>query len=217
MIRVGINGLGRVGRAYLRYASGCDDLEVVAVNDVADVTTLARLIRRDSTFGPFRREVIVAADDLLLVDGRKIAVTSIGETGRSFPGPNTASTSSSRPPASSAPATGGRTPGRRRVTGDHLRPGQGRRRDHRHGRQRLDVRRRAALRRLERFLHDQLRRADGQGAARRLRHRTGLHDDRARLHQRPEHPGRSAQGRAARSGGRGQHHSDDHRCRQGGR
>jgi glyceraldehyde 3-phosphate dehydrogenase len=65
-----------VGRAYLRHASGCDDLEVVAVNDVADVTNLARLIRRDSTFGPFGREVIVAADDLLLVDGEKVAVTS---------------------------------------------------------------------------------------------------------------------------------------------
>jgi glyceraldehyde-3-phosphate dehydrogenase/erythrose-4-phosphate dehydrogenase len=45
-IRVGINGMGRVGRAYLRYAADTDDLDVVAINDVADATTIARLLRR---------------------------------------------------------------------------------------------------------------------------------------------------------------------------
>ena len=53
MIRVGINGMGRMGRAYLRFAESTEDIEVVAVNDVADATTIARLLRRDSTFGPF--------------------------------------------------------------------------------------------------------------------------------------------------------------------
>ena len=52
-IRVGINGLGRVGRSYLRRAAQSEDLEVVAVNDVADATTLQNLLRRDSTFGRF--------------------------------------------------------------------------------------------------------------------------------------------------------------------
>ena len=75
-IRVGINGLGRVGRAYLRYAANSEDLDVVAVNDVADATTLARLLRRDSTFGRFDKEVAVS-QDLLLVDGRKVGVTAI--------------------------------------------------------------------------------------------------------------------------------------------
>jgi hypothetical protein len=34
-VRVGINGLGRIGRNYLRYSLDADDLEVVAVNDIA--------------------------------------------------------------------------------------------------------------------------------------------------------------------------------------
>jgi glyceraldehyde 3-phosphate dehydrogenase len=75
-IRVGINGMGRVGRAYLRYASGTDDLEVVAVNDVADATMIARLLRRDSTFGRFDKDVVVS-QDMLLVDGNKIAVSAL--------------------------------------------------------------------------------------------------------------------------------------------
>ena len=41
-VRVGINGLGRIGRNYLRYSLDTDDLEVVAVNDIADATALAR-------------------------------------------------------------------------------------------------------------------------------------------------------------------------------
>ena len=36
-IRVGINGMGRIGREYLRYAFASDDIEIVAVNDIADL------------------------------------------------------------------------------------------------------------------------------------------------------------------------------------
>jgi glyceraldehyde 3-phosphate dehydrogenase len=75
-IRVGINGLGRVGRSYLRRAAQSDDLEVVAVNDVADASTLRNLLRRDSTFGRFEMEVAVD-DEVLLIDGRKVAVSAI--------------------------------------------------------------------------------------------------------------------------------------------
>ncbi|MET0524349.1 MAG: type I glyceraldehyde-3-phosphate dehydrogenase [Nocardioides sp.] len=75
MIRVGINGLGRMGRAYVRYAAACEDLEVVAVNDVADPGSLARLLRRDSTFGRFPGDVQVDGSTLI-VDGRKVACTS---------------------------------------------------------------------------------------------------------------------------------------------
>ncbi len=77
-IRVGINGFGRIGREYLRYAADHDDIEVVAVNDVTDVVTLARLLRHDSTFGPFPKEVEVS-DDMLIVDGRKVAVSAVLE------------------------------------------------------------------------------------------------------------------------------------------
>jgi glyceraldehyde 3-phosphate dehydrogenase len=74
-IRVGTNGLGRIGRNYLRYSLDAHDLEVVAVNDIADATTLARLLRHDSTFGPLRHAVDVF-DDGLVVEGQKIAVSS---------------------------------------------------------------------------------------------------------------------------------------------
>ena len=76
MTRIGINGMGRVGRAYLRLAAQTDDLEVVAVNDLVDITALARLVRRDSTFGPFPATVEVIDESTLLVGDRKIAVTA---------------------------------------------------------------------------------------------------------------------------------------------
>jgi glyceraldehyde 3-phosphate dehydrogenase len=77
-IRVGINGMGRVGRAYLRCATGTDDLEVVSVNDVADPTMIARLLRRDSTYGRFGKEVVIG-EDTLVVEGRKVAISAFRE------------------------------------------------------------------------------------------------------------------------------------------
>ena len=65
---------------------------------------------------------------------------------------------------------------------------------------------------LQRFVHDQLLRADGQGARRRLRRREGPHDHRARLHGRPGPRRRPAQGPAPCAGRGRQHHSDLHRC-----
>lgn len=75
MTRIGINGMGRVGRAYLRLATTTPDLEVVAVNDITDIDTLARLLRRDSTYGRFPGEIEVSGDQLL-VNGSKIAVSA---------------------------------------------------------------------------------------------------------------------------------------------
>jgi len=75
--RIGINGFGRIGRDYLRYVLAATDaeLEVVAVNDVTDSATMARLLRNDSTFGPLRRDV-QDLGDAIAVDGRKIAVSA---------------------------------------------------------------------------------------------------------------------------------------------
>jgi glyceraldehyde 3-phosphate dehydrogenase len=75
-ITVGINGFGRIGRAYLRFALTADDLDVVAVNDIADSATLARLLRYDSTFGPLHLEV-EDLGDAIAVDGHKIAVSDV--------------------------------------------------------------------------------------------------------------------------------------------
>src|SRR4051794_12327457 len=72
--RVAINGFGRIGRCVLRAAHERGaDLEVVAVNDVADVATLAHLLAHDSTYGRFGADVRVEGD-LLVVDGRAIPV-----------------------------------------------------------------------------------------------------------------------------------------------
>src|ERR1700709_474122 len=76
--KIGINGFGLIGRDYLRLVLVSADLEVVAVNDVTDSATLARLLRYDSTFGPLRHEV-EDLGDAIAVDGHKIAVTAVRE------------------------------------------------------------------------------------------------------------------------------------------
>lgn len=75
--KIGINGFGRIGRDYLRYilAAQDSDLEVVAINDVTDSATMARLLRNDSTFGPLHRDV-EDLGDAIAIDGHKIAVSS---------------------------------------------------------------------------------------------------------------------------------------------
>jgi glyceraldehyde 3-phosphate dehydrogenase len=70
-MRIAINGLGRVGRALLRQAVLSEDLEVVAVNDLADPYTLAALLRRDTTYGRFPLTV-EAGEDCLVIDGHKV-------------------------------------------------------------------------------------------------------------------------------------------------
>jgi glyceraldehyde 3-phosphate dehydrogenase len=75
-VRVGINGMGRIGRAFLRQTVDHPVLEVVAVNDVIPTATLARLLRRDSTWGPFGRAVD-GDEDVLVVGDRKVAVSSM--------------------------------------------------------------------------------------------------------------------------------------------
>lgn len=103
IIRVGINGMGRIGRDYLRYALDHEDLEVAALNDITDVTSMARLLRHDSTFGPLRHHVEIDGSTLI-IDGRKVAVTAVKDR-QNCTGASTASRSSSRQPEDSAPAS----------------------------------------------------------------------------------------------------------------
>ncbi|HWD64591.1 MAG TPA: type I glyceraldehyde-3-phosphate dehydrogenase [Solirubrobacteraceae bacterium] len=73
-VRVGINGFGRIGRNVFRAAldSGAD-IEWLAVNDLVDPPTIAHLLRYDSNYGPFRGNVEVQGDRLV-VDGQEIRV-----------------------------------------------------------------------------------------------------------------------------------------------
>jgi glyceraldehyde 3-phosphate dehydrogenase len=57
MTRIAINGLGRIGRAFLKLALTRSELEVVAVNDLADPENLAYLMRFDSAYGPYNQPI----------------------------------------------------------------------------------------------------------------------------------------------------------------
>jgi glyceraldehyde 3-phosphate dehydrogenase len=72
MLRVGINGFGRIGRLVFRAARG-QDIEVVGINDLTDAGTLAHLLEWDSVHGHFDAR-IEAAGDRIHFDGREIPV-----------------------------------------------------------------------------------------------------------------------------------------------
>jgi glyceraldehyde 3-phosphate dehydrogenase len=74
-IRVGINGFGRIGRAFLRRSLELADVEVVAINDITDARMLAHLLEFDSTYGRLRVPVGYGADSII-VDGAKVRVLS---------------------------------------------------------------------------------------------------------------------------------------------
>ncbi|WP_305785361.1 type I glyceraldehyde-3-phosphate dehydrogenase [Symbioplanes lichenis] len=74
MTRIAVNGFGRIGRNVLRALLDRDSkLDLVAVNDLMDITTMARLLAFDSTAGRLGRPVSVDGDTLV-VDGRRIKV-----------------------------------------------------------------------------------------------------------------------------------------------
>lgn len=82
MVRVGINGFGRIGRIFLRAALKDEEFlkrfEVVAVNDITDAKTLAHLLKYDSVHGVLDVKVSYR-DDVIIVGGREIKVLSIGD------------------------------------------------------------------------------------------------------------------------------------------
>ena len=75
-VRVGVNGFGRIGRVFFRAALQADDIEVVAVNDLADGKTLGHLLKHDSVHGTLKAEV-VAKGEAIFVDGREIRVCAL--------------------------------------------------------------------------------------------------------------------------------------------
>ncbi|MBI2205919.1 MAG: type I glyceraldehyde-3-phosphate dehydrogenase [Candidatus Rokubacteria bacterium] len=75
-IRVGVNGFGRIGRVFFRTVLGAQDVEVVAVNDLADAKTLAHLLKHDSVHGNLQAEV-TAKGEAIFVDGREVRVCAL--------------------------------------------------------------------------------------------------------------------------------------------
>lgn len=70
-LRVSINGLGRIGRAFLKLAIDNPELEIVAVNDLGDLNNLAYLLKYDSAYGAWNKQIETRVDELV-IDGRAI-------------------------------------------------------------------------------------------------------------------------------------------------
>ncbi|MNH95314.1 Glyceraldehyde-3-phosphate dehydrogenase 1 [compost metagenome] len=73
MVKVGINGFGRIGRNVFRAALSSNEVEIVAVNDLTDVKTLAHLLKYDTTHGVLDAKV-EAGEGEIFVNGRSIKV-----------------------------------------------------------------------------------------------------------------------------------------------
>jgi len=75
MIRIGINGFGRIGRLAFRAAMKKDNVQVVAINDLLDVDYLAYLLKYDSVHGRFEG-TIGTNNGKLIVNGNEIRITA---------------------------------------------------------------------------------------------------------------------------------------------
>ncbi|WXG45546.1 MAG: type I glyceraldehyde-3-phosphate dehydrogenase [Candidatus Atabeyarchaeum deiterrae] len=78
MLRLGINGFGRIGRNFIRAAfkdsSFTEEFEVMAVNDITDAKTLAYLFKYDSALGVYSGDVSSPDDNTIIIDGKKLKV-----------------------------------------------------------------------------------------------------------------------------------------------
>ena len=73
MVKVAINGFGRIGRNAFKILQGRKDAEVVAINDITDAATLAHLLKYDSSYGTYDQEVS-SNEHAIIVDGKEIPV-----------------------------------------------------------------------------------------------------------------------------------------------
>ncbi len=78
MVKVAINGFGRIGRNALKILLDRRDVQVVAVNDITDAETLAHLLKHDSTYGTYDKKV-TAKGKSLMINTREIPVLSVLE------------------------------------------------------------------------------------------------------------------------------------------
>jgi glyceraldehyde 3-phosphate dehydrogenase len=73
MIKIAINGFGRIGRPSFKIIFEREDMEVVAINDLADADSMAYLLKYDSAYGIYGRDV-KAGDKKIIVDGKEFPV-----------------------------------------------------------------------------------------------------------------------------------------------
>ena len=77
-IKIAINGFGRIGRTLFRLLLDNKDIEVVAINDLADARTLAHLLKYDSIHGVLANE-ISNTDKAIIIDGKSIPLINQGK------------------------------------------------------------------------------------------------------------------------------------------
>jgi len=75
-IKVGINGFGRIGRAFYRLASETEEIEIVVINDLADIKNLAYLLKYDTAYGISKKD-IQTKEGAFVIDGKEIAFLSV--------------------------------------------------------------------------------------------------------------------------------------------
>ncbi|MBD3797027.1 MAG: type I glyceraldehyde-3-phosphate dehydrogenase [Campylobacterales bacterium] len=75
-LKIAINGFGRIGRCVARIAASRDDVEVVAINDMASMDMMIYLLKNDSVHGTFKGEVEQIDDENISINGHKIRVFS---------------------------------------------------------------------------------------------------------------------------------------------
>ncbi len=78
-IRVAINGFGRIGRAFLKLAWERSEIEIVAVNDLGSIESLAYLLKHDTVYRTWGHEVTVLGTDLV-IDGKTVKFISEKDT-----------------------------------------------------------------------------------------------------------------------------------------
>ena len=74
MKKIAINGFGRIGRAFLRQTIGNPHFEIVAINDLGSIESLAYLLKYDTVYGKANFSILPNGEDQLLVDGKTITV-----------------------------------------------------------------------------------------------------------------------------------------------
>src|SRR6476659_876752 len=73
MVKIGINGFGRIGRNVFRAALNNPAVEIVAINDLTDVKTLAHLLKYDTTHGTLDA-IVEVGDGAIIVNGKSVKV-----------------------------------------------------------------------------------------------------------------------------------------------
>ena len=75
MVKVAINGFGRIGRLAFRQMFGAEGYEIVAINDLTSPKMLAHLLKYDSAQGRYEKaETVEAGEDSITVDGKEIRI-----------------------------------------------------------------------------------------------------------------------------------------------